>query len=583
MIIAGAALGLLRLTGGRSAAQRSAIAHAGLIALLLLPVGEMLLPRLAVEAPIKSPPAASTPFMARTRAPAGVSREFAAANEGVLARSRTAQDTATAPLQWGLILCGLPALALISVTLLALLRLFALRARADVLIEPSWLSAMAHAQRRMGFKTGTALLTSPDLRSPISWGLMRPIILLNDEALRATGEAEAIIAHELAHVARLDWAKLLIGRLATAIHWFNPFAWLLAKEAHQLREEAADDAVLSADIESTGYAQLLVGVARHECKGILLSAHGVAPGHDSLKRRIRRVLDAEAVRGPGARGFGLGVAIGSILFATPLAALSVIVTQPQGASPFRVTTIPPAQTAPVSLAEAVAGAVREATRRSGTIAQLAVSTAVHDARIPDEAEIDRAVEAAQAARDLAHDRVRDARQQLRQAQRDAAEAHKIAEQAGGSVDVSVDDAIQLRAVGVDPGTVRALRRSMPLRELDAHDLAALRAVGATPSYIDQMRAAGYVDASVHELVGARTLGVDANFAQRMQLRFGGYLPLDKLMQLRAIGYDDVPGSKGPTRRTSGQPRSLKLPGWVRNGEPPPGLRMPSSDADPDRG
>ena len=79
----------------------------------------------------------------------------------------------------------------------------------------------------MGFKNGTALLTSDELRSPISWGLMRPVILLNDEALAASGEAEAIIAHELAHVARLDWAKLMLARVrprySGSIRW--PGCW----------------------------------------------------------------------------------------------------------------------------------------------------------------------------------------------------------------------------------------------------------------------------------------------------------------------------------------------------------------------
>ena len=74
----------------------------------------------------------------------------------------------------------------------------------------------------------------------------------------------------------------MLARVATAIFWFNPLAWVLAREAHQLREEAADDAVLAADIADTDYAQLLVGVARHECRGLLLGAHGISPGKGSL-------------------------------------------------------------------------------------------------------------------------------------------------------------------------------------------------------------------------------------------------------------------------------------------------------------
>src|SRR3546814_9422555 len=84
----------------------------------------------------------------------------------------------------------------------------------------------------MGFKHGTALLVSKELRSPISWGVLRPTIVLSPVTVDAVDEAEAIIAHELAHVARLDWAKLLGARVACAVFWFNPLVWMLRSEEH---------------------------------------------------------------------------------------------------------------------------------------------------------------------------------------------------------------------------------------------------------------------------------------------------------------------------------------------------------------
>src|SRR3546814_964242 len=101
----------------------------------------------------------------------------------------------------------------------------------------------------MGFKHGTALLVSEELRSPISWGVLRPTIVLSPHAVAAVGEAEAIIANELATVARLACATLLAARLACAPFWFNPLVWQLARESHQTHEEEADDAVLPADID----------------------------------------------------------------------------------------------------------------------------------------------------------------------------------------------------------------------------------------------------------------------------------------------------------------------------------------------
>ena len=313
LLIAGATLGLLELMKGRSAAERSWVAHIGLIALLLLALAPLVLPSWNLEAPAllgrEAAPAATVPTDAPGEAAATAVPSIAPAAEKIVATAAS-EPRVVSPLAAAMMLYALPAAILLLVTALALGRLIALRARADVLVDGHWLSALARAQRRMGFKHGTALLTSDELASPISWGLMRPVILLNSRAVEASGEAEAIIAHELAHVARMDWVKLLLARLATALFWFNPLVWILAREAHQLREEAADDAVLAADIADTDYAQLLVGVARHECPGLLLGAHGVAPSKNSLSRRIARVLDGKSVRGPVARSFAFGMLAG---------------------------------------------------------------------------------------------------------------------------------------------------------------------------------------------------------------------------------------------------------------------------------
>jgi len=241
LLVAGGALVLLHVFRNRSAAERSWIAHIGLIALILLAFAPLALPRWTVEAPAvmgAAPTASVAPAVSNEAL--RVSPTATVLPEGSAGVAQ--QPPALSPAMVATALYAVPAAILLFLTGLALARLVTLRARADVLVDGHWLSALAHAQRRMGFKHGTALLTSDDLNSPISWGLMRPVILLNSRAVEASGEAEAIIAHELAHVARMDWMKLMLARVATALFWFNPLVWILAREAHQLREETADDA-----------------------------------------------------------------------------------------------------------------------------------------------------------------------------------------------------------------------------------------------------------------------------------------------------------------------------------------------------
>lgn len=363
----GVTLAALRLLKHRSAAERSWLAHAGLLVTLLLPLVLLAAPRWTLEAPapvadmLVAAPIADFDAQARpvlktttvietpATAPAAATHKAPAPEH----RAFPPEGVPDAPLPLWMLAYAAPAALLLSLTLVAVVRLVGLRKRANVLVENSWLSALAQAQRRMGFKHGTALLVSRDIGSPVSWGVLRPVILLNEEAIRAPGQAEAIIAHELAHVAGLDWMKLLLARVTAAVFWFNPLVWVLAKACHQLREEAADDAVLASDVPDLDYAELLVGVARHESGALLLAANGVAPSRGSLARRVARVLDTSRRRAPARLGWAAACTLGVAAFAAPLAALTLARVEAPVA-PLRLAAVPAPVAAPRAAAAPLA-------------------------------------------------------------------------------------------------------------------------------------------------------------------------------------------------------------------------------------
>jgi len=518
LLIAGLAVGLLALMKQRSAAERSWVAHMGLLALIVLAFAPLVLPSLNVEIPALSGPV-EAPAVAQPPAPSPTARHAALPAAPVAATP--ASSFSMSPAAAATALYALPAAILLLITFLAIVRLVTLRARADVLIDGHWLTALARAQKRMGFKHGTALLTSNALASPISWGLMRPVILLNNRAVEAAGEAEAIIAHELAHVARMDWVKLLLARVATALFWFNPFVWILAREAHQLREEAADDAVLAADIADVDYAQLLVGVARHECPGLLLGAHGVAPSQSSLARRVARVLDGTSVRGPVARSFGLGVFVGAALVAAPLAALTLSPKQTpaekealaaskvDSSKPYYAPAMPPSDLGHV-IVQGVATSVKTA-------------SAVINPDEPDMVvDLDEIADArAEAVRDLARDRARAG----------AAIAREMAS------DVKRNGAAVQNSLHITPEYVGAMRAAAPrLSKLEASDMAGMRAVGVTPDYARDLAAAGFPNLTEDDLITARAIGLTGGYVR--QLRNAGVRgDLDDFVQMRTMGID----------------------------------------------
>ena len=92
----------------------------------------------------------------------------------------------------------------------------------------------------------------------------------------------SILTHEQAH-ARLghSWDVLLMEAVQV-VQWFNPFAWLLARELKAIHEYEADEAVICQGIDATKYQQLLVIKA----VGTRLQLFANTLNRGSLKQRI---------------------------------------------------------------------------------------------------------------------------------------------------------------------------------------------------------------------------------------------------------------------------------------------------------
>jgi beta-lactamase regulating signal transducer with metallopeptidase domain len=529
LLVAAATLGLLRLTRTRSAAERSTIAHLGLIALVALPLASLAMPTLNLPMPAPMARMAAIDPAERVE-PSLPSRDQVAPIPAFSSPSAATEPSLVSTLSGGARYAFLlPTLVLLGLTLAALLRLVGLRARAEVLVDPVWLSALARAQRRMGFKNGTALLASDELGSPVSWGLMRPVILLNHAAVLAPEQAEAIIAHELAHVVHFDWAKLILARVATAAFWFNPLAWVLAREAHQLREEAADDAVLGANIAGPDYAELLIGVARHQCRGTLLGAHGVAPSKSSLGRRVRRVLDQSPARGPSGRSWVAGFATGMLSMAVPLAAvtfvpghsaLATIQASPTGK---RLAAIPSSNTPRRDSAASVANAgARPADNGPAglptTAAPAATPTGQDQGTVTSRPSDD--------GDEADNMRVLGISVEYQRAMAQA-----------GFPNLSSDQLAEARAGGVSPDYARDMRATGMRLSLD--DVIEARNMGLSAAYIAAMRGFG-IKGDLDDYQGMRAVGVTADFVRKLRSRGINTTDPDELTSVRAAGGDRDP-------------------------------------------
>lgn len=101
----------------------------------------------------------------------------------------------------------------------------------------AWLEA--HPLRRR-----LRLRSLPGLTSPLTYGALRPVILLPEGLDLRSEEAAYALEHEYVHAKRLDALWKLLLALAAAVHWCNPFVWLMWFLANRDLELSCDEEVL---------------------------------------------------------------------------------------------------------------------------------------------------------------------------------------------------------------------------------------------------------------------------------------------------------------------------------------------------
>jgi Zn-dependent protease with chaperone function len=188
-------------------------------------------------------------------------------------------------------------------------------------LESDWYERLQRLRRRLRIRRDVELLVSAEAPMPMTWGALRPVIVLPASAARWSAERlELVLMHELAHVRRWDWLTQLGAHLACAIYWFLPPAWSALREFRKERERACDDMVLSLGARATEYAEHLLQLARAMQRASWSTALAMAQ-ESHLENRVAAMLDPQVERHALRRRSLLGA---SAAAAALLAALSAI-------------------------------------------------------------------------------------------------------------------------------------------------------------------------------------------------------------------------------------------------------------------
>jgi beta-lactamase regulating signal transducer with metallopeptidase domain/predicted nucleic acid-binding Zn-ribbon protein len=153
-------------------------------------------------------------------------------------------------------------LAAVTTLAVSLLRVRRLARTSAELSDPAWRASADAIGARLGVRCPARLLVHARVGTPMAGGLWRPVIFLPESARSWSADRrDIVLAHELVHTAGRDPLRHIAARLAVALYWFHPLAWLAARQASLAREQACDAAVLALGTRPSDYARILLDFA----------------------------------------------------------------------------------------------------------------------------------------------------------------------------------------------------------------------------------------------------------------------------------------------------------------------------------
>ncbi|MDI1252690.1 M56 family metallopeptidase [Thermomonas sp.] len=185
-------------------------------------------------------------------------------------------------------------------------------------LPQDWQQRFEVLRDAMGITRRVAVRLSHELVGPFTARLLWPVIWLPLSLLTQLPreQLEALLAHELAHIARLDWLWNGLQCVMESLLFFHPAAWWLGRRIRQEREHACDDRAVAVCGDAIALAEALEQLERqrHIPPQLVLAAQG-----GSLMKRITRLLAAPPARARWGAAIGTGaLVVSGVLLVTQL-------------------------------------------------------------------------------------------------------------------------------------------------------------------------------------------------------------------------------------------------------------------------
>jgi beta-lactamase regulating signal transducer with metallopeptidase domain len=349
-------------------------------------------------------------------------------------------------------------------------------------------------QRRLHLERAIRYCECKWLQAPAVIGWFRPIVLLPVAALTGLSEEQlrSVVAHELAHIQRLDPFVNLFQIAAETLLFYHPAVWWLNQRIRAEREHCCDDVAVSLCGNPVEYARALTLMEEWRSAPVLAMAANRGP----LSERIFRVLGRKA-RPNETRGFGIA---GSLLCLT--AALVA------GNSLLAIAY-------PKTFTQA----------RTSFVEQVGQATTVDTTKPVDSASASAPTEATNPS--SAH-RQNEDQDQDDESQPAASASYVDGMKAAGLDHLTVEQLIALKIQNVTPEYARRMRELG--MHLDADELVAMRIQGVTPELVQDLHKLG-LNPDAEQIVALKIQSVDGAYLRGLQ-ETGIHPVIDQLIGLK---------------------------------------------------
>ncbi len=483
------------------------------------------------------------------------------------------------------------------VIVLARLALGTLRMRritrdAECLTDYHWSALTNRLRGQLDLREHISLYASEEIAMPVTWGVLRPVIVMPADANDWSGEWRRIVLlHELAHIKRRDCLTQMLANWACALYWFNPLVWFAAQRLRVERELACDDCVLEVGTRASDYASYLVEIAKSFDAVEPATPVTVGMACSQLESRVRAILDPALKRGNLSRSRKAALALALACALLPLASLQAtsqaIPKPPAPPAPLAAVIAPEAPELPAEVAASVA----KLAAHQDMLAALQEKAANNELSVTEKQELTRVQQTVSTMQDelrgtlamvsppdpapmpaplaapapmpfpmpmasvrsvveitpemaLMAAAMQDAKQKdkdkaegltadnlIRLKQHDVTPEYIEAIKRAGYDDVTVRQIIELKTHDITPEFIKEVQ-GMSSEKLSTRDIVQMKISGLKPEYIGAMKQAGFDNLPIRKLSQMRMMGVTPEFAAAMKRAGLENLTADQLTQLK---------------------------------------------------